>query len=113
MVLSILQWNARSLIANGQELKYFIERQNVKPNIVCIQETWLKPSLVFILSGYIALRKDRNPNVGGGVAIFVQQGINYKVLNINEEIEVIGIEVWISKSKFNIINDYNPCKKNK
>lgn len=111
MVLSILQWNARSLIANGQELKYFIERQNVKPNIVCIQETWLKPSLVFILSGYIALRKDRNPNVGGGVAIFVQQGINYKVLNINEEIEVIGIEVWISKSKFNIINYYNPCKK--
>lgn len=39
MGLSILQWNARSLVANGQELKHFIEEQAVKPNIICIQET--------------------------------------------------------------------------
>lgn len=40
MVLSILQWNARSLIANGQELKQFIEESPVKPDIICVQETW-------------------------------------------------------------------------
>ena len=60
MTLSILQWNARSLIANGQELKHFIEEIDVKPNIICIQETWLKPSLEFIIHGYTAVRKDRD-----------------------------------------------------
>ncbi len=51
MGISILQWNARSLISNGQELKCFIEELSVKPNVICVQETWLKPSLDFIIMG--------------------------------------------------------------
>ena len=39
MVISILQWNARSLIANGQELKKFISDLQDKPSIICVQET--------------------------------------------------------------------------
>ena len=34
----ILQWNARSLIANGQEFKGFIEELKDKPDVICIQE---------------------------------------------------------------------------
>lgn len=44
MVL-VLQWNARSLVVNGQEFKNFIERLPVAPDVVCIQETWLTPKL--------------------------------------------------------------------
>ena len=42
MVL-ILQWNAQSLIAHGNELKNAICDWNEKPDIICIQETWLQP----------------------------------------------------------------------
>ena len=39
MVLSILQWNARSLCSNGQEFKKYIEELSEKPNVICLQET--------------------------------------------------------------------------
>jgi len=39
MIISILQWNARSLVANGQELKKFVSDMQDKPSIICIQET--------------------------------------------------------------------------
>lgn len=110
MGLSILQWNARSLIANGQELKHFIEEQAVKPNIICIQETWLKPSLDFIIHGYVSVRKDRN-TAGGGVATFIQQGINYRALEVSEDVEAVLNEIWVDKTKFKIVNFYNPCKR--
>ena len=58
MVL-ILQWNARSMLANGQEFKQFIEDCENKPDIICIQETWLKPHLDFIIYGYVCVRRDR------------------------------------------------------
>ena len=66
MMFSLLQWNARSLIANGQELKKFIRDSEVIPQIVCIQETWLKPCLDFVIPGYIGLRKDRSDATQGG-----------------------------------------------
>jgi len=47
MVFLILQWNARSLIANGQELKKLIYDLDKKTDVVCIQETWFKPQLKF------------------------------------------------------------------
>uniref|UniRef100_A0A8C2BUC3 Reverse transcriptase domain-containing protein n=1 Tax=Cyprinus carpio TaxID=7962 RepID=A0A8C2BUC3_CYPCA len=112
MTLSILQWNARSIIANGQELKNFIEELEVKPNIICIQETWLKPTLDFIIYGYTVVRKDRD-TTGGGVATFIQQGINYRniELNVLVDVEVVLVDIWIGRTKIKIINFYNPCKK--
>ena len=69
MVLIILQWNARSLIVNGQEFKKYIDDLSERPNVLCIQETWLKPELDFIIKGYTAIRRDRKSGRGGGVAI--------------------------------------------
>lgn len=48
-MLIILQWNARSLITNGQEFKGLIKSLNKKPDVICIWETWLKPTLDFVL----------------------------------------------------------------
>ena len=59
MVFFILQWNARSLIANGQEFKRYIYDLEHKPDIICIQETWLKPHLDFVIKGYNSIRLDR------------------------------------------------------
>ncbi len=47
LMFYILQWNAWSLIANGQELKRFVDAFEAKPALICIQETWLRPALNF------------------------------------------------------------------
>lgn len=111
MGISIFQWNARSLISNGQELKCFIEELSVKPNVICVQETWLKPSLDFIIHGYTAVRKDRSHVTGGGVATFVQQGIDFRAINSDVQTEVVIVEIWTNRGKIKVANLYNPCQK--
>lgn len=66
-MVRILQWNARSLIANGQEFKSYIDQSDFKPDIICIQESWLKVGVDFKLHQYIEVRCDRSGRVGGGV----------------------------------------------
>lgn len=73
MVLTILQWNARSLISNGQEFKKYVEDLEVKPDIICIQESWLIPRLDFVIKGYTSVRRDRDSGKGGGVITFIQR----------------------------------------
>lgn len=65
MVISVLQWNARSLISNGQEFKKVIDDKEFKPHVICIQETWLKSHLDFVIQGYISIRRDRHVMVEG------------------------------------------------
>lgn len=36
MVFVILQWNARSLIANGQEFKKYVIDLEIKPDVICV-----------------------------------------------------------------------------
>lgn len=45
--MNIIQWNARSLVASGQDFIGFIKGLRKKTEIICIQETWLKPILDF------------------------------------------------------------------
>lgn len=59
IMFCVLQWNARSLIKNGLELKKFVDKLEIEPELICIQETWLKPSLDFVIPGYECLRLDR------------------------------------------------------
>ncbi len=93
MVLLIFQWNARSLIANGQEFKKFISDLENKPDIICIQETWLKPQLNFVLQGYVVIQKDRKQGNGGGVATFIKQGVGYRNVEESVDKEVVVMEV--------------------
>ena len=92
IMVFILQWNARSLLANGLELKQFIKEMKQKPDIVCIQETWLKSNLDFVVNGYNVHRKDRSYGGGGGCMMLVRQGISYRVLENGDEQECI--QTW-------------------
>lgn len=67
----ILQWNARSLIANGQEFKEDIDKLD------SIMHSG-NMALDFIIKGHTFICKYRNGNGGGG-AIFIKEGINYSV----------------------------------
>lgn len=106
----ILQWNARSLIANGQEMKKCIRDLDPKPDFICVQETWLKPNLDFIVPGFECLRKDRPDRSGGGCATFIRTGIQYKPVKWEGALECVITQVWCHEGKFNLINCYNPCK---
>ena len=78
MVL-ILQWNANSVKAHGHELKNTINEWTNKPDILCIQETWLQPEKSFFLSGYDFHRKDRiyqEHKTGGGCGTFTKNGMS-------------------------------------
>ena len=111
IMVIILQWNARSLLANGQEFKHFIKEMAEKPDVMCVQETWLKPNLDFVVHGYTVIRKDRSQGGGGGCATFIKQDIPYRLLEKGEDQEYIVVEIWEREEKVVISNYYNPCKR--
>ena len=59
MELVILQWNCRSLVAHKAEPRNYLATAHVKPSLICIQETWLKPGKDICLPGYSVERRDR------------------------------------------------------
>lgn len=86
IMVVLLQWNARSLLANGQEFKHFIKELSVQPDVICVQETWLKPSFDFLIHGYSVIRNDREHGEGGGCATFIRSDIPYRLLG--------WVEMW-------------------
>ncbi len=111
MILILLQWNARSLIVNGQEFKKFVSDFSDKPHVICVQETWLKPQLDFVISGYTAIRNDREIGKGGGVATFIRNGTRYNLINKGKEHESIIVKVWTGGNSTTIVHFYNPCNR--
>lgn len=83
----------------------------MKPDVICVQETWLKPSLDFIIRGYECVRRDRQGGNGGGCATFIRNGVQYRMVSKGKDLECIVIEVWGKEGKVNIINFYNPCER--
>lgn len=90
----IMQWNARSLVANGQEFKHLIDCLGEKPDIICIEETWLNPRLDFRIPGYKCERKDRENISGGGCATFIRNGIQYRRIEIKTVLKCVITKVW-------------------
>ena len=111
LMFYLMQWNARSLIANGQEFKRFVDVFNgeYKPALLCIQETWLKPCLDFVVPGYESIRQDRSGKAGGGCATFVRSDVKYQRVQIKSSLECVVVKVWENNKWVNIVNFYNPC----
>lgn len=82
----------------------------MEPDIICIQETWLKPRFDFVLTNYVGIRRDREKGSGGGCITFIKQGVPYRVLGIGKEQEYVVVEVWAENKKIVVINYYNPCR---
>ena len=111
LMVLVLQWNARSVLANGQEFKKYVDELPTKPDVICVQETWLIPRLDFRIVGYVSVRCDRGEGIGGGCATFIKENVSYRELGIGNELEYISVEIWTSEGELVIINYYNPCKK--
>lgn len=78
--LTIIQLNVNSLISlkKRHEMDVFLNR--VKPHIVLLNETKIRPKHQIQFRNYTFLRNDRLDNNGGGTGILIKQGIAHTVI---------------------------------
>ena len=106
MGISIFQWNANSLLAHIHEFKYYLDKLEYLPDIICVQETFLKPTLTVNIPGYNLLRQDGS-NGRGGTAIFIKCGLNYSNFTCyNDGIEGISIQIETISGPLEVFNFY-------
>ena len=105
--LSIISWNAGGIQPHAAQLKLYTEE--MEPDVVCIQETWLRKDTRFELKGYSMEAKSRIDRRGGGVAIFIRETISYqRIHNIPHEIEGVTIKIRTTEKDINITSLYLP-----
>ena len=91
MDLKLLQWNAQNIKSHlAYFMKYMSSLTNT-PDIICIQETHLKPKHNFSLPGYVPVRKDRTFAEKGGLLTLVKSSISYSDLDCPDGVESVGI----------------------
>lgn len=96
----ICHLNCQSLSAHIIDLIGLLE--STRYHIIGITETWLKPCLpdnIVNFPGYLIIRNDRIHKRGGGVALFVKAGLQFRVLSCSESAlpessEFLTAAVW-------------------
>ena len=96
--LSILHINVRSLNANFLSFYSYIETLCVKPTIIAITETWLKPhnETLFPLNGYNFIAVSRKDKLGGGVGLYICDNLHYNIradLTSSTSFECLFVEI--------------------
>lgn len=80
LIMLIFQWNARSLVANRQDFKNFVNNRSEKPDVGCVQESGIKPSFSLVWE---------STGMGGGCVTFVKEGVPYAVVGKGREEEYV------------------------
>ena len=107
MALQILQWNACSLTSRRHELQQLLSTKQY--DIVCVQETFLKPGKKCCLAGYDCIRQDRTDSQRGGIAILIKNGINFTELRKPaDDMECQAVSIKTSAGSITVINVYIP-----
>lgn len=104
--IKILQWNVQCLLNNCRELKQSAYRN--KYDVICIQETRLKPDRKYDLPGYNSVRNDREGAVGGGLITYIKNGLKFAVLDRPEAIECQVIRIMTDAGGMTVANVYLP-----
>ena len=108
------------LNVNSVERKFESLKEVIQGNIdiLVLSETKLDESYstnMFDIEGYtLPFRRDRNIN-GGGVLIYVKEGIpcrELKMMSATENVEGIFLEINLRKRKWLLFGGYNNCKSN-
>ena len=110
MNLTIMQWNAHSLVAHQMELKNFLSSTQARPSLVCVQETFFKPNKTIKIPGYKIERRDREGKTsGGGVATLIAEGLSYAVIEAPAGVEALCVQISLTSSrKITVTNIYHP-----
>ena len=102
----IMQWNAYCLSSHLNELKHFLSKQKQLPDVICIQETFLKKHRNLNIDYYTIVRRDRDEQHGGGLATCIRTDLNFKELKAPDDIECLLTEITVNKKTYTIVNIY-------
>jgi exonuclease III len=106
--------NMRSLLPKIEDIEILLANSNM--DILTLSETWLDHTIQheIHIGGYTVIRKDRNRH-GGGVMMYIREGIDYKERQDleHERLEATWIEVpnLIGKANTLICSYYRPPEK--
>ena len=101
--LKISHLNIRSLYPKLDSIRLLLRDQPF--DIFTISETWLNPTITdqeLFIPGYTILRQDRSRKLGGGIAVYIRDGIPYRQrddFTENQKIESCWIEITRPKTK--------------
>ena len=104
--IHILQWNCNGLAFRKTELIHHIESVNGKYHVICLQETFLKPGIMFYIPGYNIVRCDRLESAKGGLITLVKEGLNFSEVKVDTDIEYIDVKLSLKDFSLQIINIY-------
>jgi len=110
-VISVLQWNCNGIIKHQNELRNHLCRNSNKYDIICLQETFLKPDKKFNIPGYTAVRRDRVDGDKGGVLTLVKQNLNYTQICSPDNLECIVLKIKLLSAYLTVANIYLPPDK--
>ena len=106
---SVMHLNSRSLCKNFDNLQILLSSLKYNFDILGVSETWFNCNThleMYNIENYSLVQICRPDKTGGGVAIYVKNGINYAIRNdlsfCSPELEVIFIEVKGLKNKSNV-----------
>jgi len=106
--LKILQWNCNGFLPKLNEFKQHIAVSENSYDVICLQETFLKPDKNFTITGYNIVRKDRTNANKGGLITLIKESLNYSDVEINMALECIVVKIKTHDSYVNIANLYIP-----
>ena len=103
-------WNCRSIYNKLFELKRYVYIR--KPDVICLQETWIRENYVPSFINYRGVLKNRNGR-GGGIAIFVRNQLVMEEIDlqqvVNGQLEVQAVRITTTAAaSIDILNLYNP-----
>ncbi|GFY66661.1 putative RNA-directed DNA polymerase from transposon X-element [Trichonephila inaurata madagascariensis] len=103
----IISWNADSVLNKIDELTAYIAEND--PDVVALQETFLRPCLDLNIANFTTHRNDRMTHRGGGTAILVKNSIPHHSIQINTNtVETTTIVIESQPSNVAICSLYNP-----
>ena len=111
---SIFHLNIRSIKIFFGNFKLFLSSLNFNFSVICFSETWLDEETLstsrslYELSVYKSIHQIRNYGKGGGVPIYIDKSLNFKLrpdLSISSrDVESLSIEILFYKERNTLIN---------
>ena len=77
--------------------------------MLCIQETWFKPWLDFVVPGYQSVRQDWNEKAWRGCVTLIGVDVLYLRVKLKSTPECVVVRVWRNHGSEDIVNFYSPC----
>ena len=98
MANKLIQWNCRGLKANFNELLLLLT--GLCPSIICLQETFLKPSDNLNIRGYTLYNhiNQTGDRASGGSLVIINNSVPQSQIPLNTNLQVVAVKVTLHKT---------------